>query len=271
MLGVGHKGVQCGRRTNFAKNCIRNLRVIFSTGEVDHGWSIAEMEFCDEGSKVWRRRIGMSLLWIIGALPDKPLLGSGAGDFSLYWRTLGRLRTRNRRRTRMSFWTQLRMPTDMSSWSASTILPATCVTRRRPRPQDLLATMAGYFARTGQIVGDAGGRLIKTLGDAGLVAFPAEAADAGVLALLIRAIHGSRVAWPARLQDHHRRQAAPGTRRDRPGRQPGRGPPGRLRQDGERRCLLAQHRARRHAGSVPQPAGRDPQALQEAHAADQLH
>lgn len=43
--------------------------------------------------------------------------------------------------------------------------------------------MAGYFALTGQIVSDAGGRLIKTLGDAGLVAFPAEAADGGVLAL----------------------------------------------------------------------------------------
>ena len=107
----------------------------------------------------------------------------------------------------------------------------------RPSRRDC-STMAGYFALTGQIVQDAGGRLIKTLGDAGLVAFPAEAADAGVLALAVRAIDGSRVARPAWL-DGYRRQAAPGTRRDRPGRQPGRGDHRRLRQDGERRRRLA--------------------------------
>ena len=55
--------------------------------------------------------------------------------------------------------------------------------------------MAGYFALTGQIVGDAGGRLIKTLGDAGLVAFPAEAADAGVLAL--RSVQSAGREWLA--------------------------------------------------------------------------
>ena len=60
-------------------------------------------------------------------------------------------------------------------------------------PQELLATMAGYFALTGQIVGDVGGRLIKTLGDAGLVAFPAEATDAGVLAL--RSVQSEGRAW----------------------------------------------------------------------------
>jgi class 3 adenylate cyclase len=53
--------------------------------------------------------------------------------------------------------------------------------------------MAGYFARTGQIVGDAGGRLIRTLGDAGLVAFPADAADAGVLAL--RSVQSAGREW----------------------------------------------------------------------------
>jgi hypothetical protein len=49
-------------------------------------------------------------------------------------------------------------------------------------PQRLLDVMAGYFALTGQIVRDAGGRLIKTLGDAGLAAFPAEQADSAVRA-----------------------------------------------------------------------------------------
>ena len=83
----------------------------------------------------------------------------------------------------MSFWTQLRMPTERELLVGFYDLAGYMRHAEKTRPQDLLATMAGYFARTGQIVGDAGGRLIKTLGDAGLVAFPAEAADAGVLAL----------------------------------------------------------------------------------------
>jgi class 3 adenylate cyclase len=47
-------------------------------------------------------------------------------------------------------------------------------------PLALLEMMSGYFALTGRIIGEAGGRLIKTLGDAGLVAFPAELTDDGV-------------------------------------------------------------------------------------------
>lgn len=39
--------------------------------------------------------------------------------------------------------------------------------------------MAGYFSLIGQIVSDAGGRLIKTLGHAGLVAPPIGYIDAG--------------------------------------------------------------------------------------------
>ena len=62
-------------------------------------------------------------------------------------------------------------------------------------PQQVLETMAGYFALTGQIVGDAGGRLIKTLGDAGLVAFPTEAVDAGVLAF--RTVQSAGREWLA--------------------------------------------------------------------------
>jgi len=83
----------------------------------------------------------------------------------------------------MSFWTQLRMPTERELLVGFYDLAGYMRHAEKTPPQELLATMAGYFARTGQIVGDAGGRLIKTLGDAGLVAFPAEAADAGVLAL----------------------------------------------------------------------------------------
>jgi class 3 adenylate cyclase len=81
----------------------------------------------------------------------------------------------------MSFWTELRVPTeqelligfyDLSGFYAE-----------QTEPQQMLSTMTGYFALTGQIVKDAGGRLIKTLGDAGLAAFPADLADAGVRAL----------------------------------------------------------------------------------------
>ena len=83
----------------------------------------------------------------------------------------------------MSFWTELRMPTEQELLVGFYDLAGYMRHAEKTEPQELLATMAGYFALTGQIVGDAGGRLIKTLGDAGLVAFPAEAADAGVLAL----------------------------------------------------------------------------------------
>ena len=171
----------------------------------------------------------------------------------------------------MSFWTQLRLPTERELLVGFYDLAGYMRHAEKTPPQELLATMAGYFARTGQIVGDAGGRLIKTLADAGLVAFPAEAVDAGVLAL--RSLQSTGREW---LGQHGFKTSIVvklhlGPVGDRPGRQPGRGDHRRLRQDGECRRRLAQHRTRHHASGVPQPAGRDPQALQEAHAADQLH
>jgi class 3 adenylate cyclase len=93
----------------------------------------------------------------------------------------------------MSFWTQLRMPTEHELLVGFYDLAGYMRHAEKTPPQDLLATMTGYFARTGQIVGDAGGRLIKTLGDAGLVAFPAEAVDAGVLAL--RSVQSAGRQW----------------------------------------------------------------------------
>jgi class 3 adenylate cyclase len=48
-------------------------------------------------------------------------------------------------------------------------------------PAEVLALCAGYFELTGAILEDAGGRLIKTLGDEGLCVF--EDADIGVAAL----------------------------------------------------------------------------------------
>src|SRR6266545_8384502 len=89
----------------------------------------------------------------------------GGRRFSPYWRTAGRLRTHNLRRTRMSFWTELRMPTERELLVGFYDLAGYMRHAEKTEPQELLATMAGYFALTGQIVGDAGGRLIKTLGD----------------------------------------------------------------------------------------------------------
>ena len=93
----------------------------------------------------------------------------------------------------MSFWTQLRLPTERELLVGFYDLAGYTRHAEKTEPQELLATMASFFARTGQIVGDAGGRLIKTLGDAGLVAFPAEAADAGVLAL--RSVQSAGREW----------------------------------------------------------------------------
>jgi class 3 adenylate cyclase len=95
----------------------------------------------------------------------------------------------------MSFWTELRMPTERELLVGFYDLAGYMRHAEKTPPQELLATMAGYFALTGQIVGDAGGRLIKTLGDAGLVAFPAETADAGVAAL--RSVQSAGREWLA--------------------------------------------------------------------------
>jgi class 3 adenylate cyclase len=93
----------------------------------------------------------------------------------------------------MSFWTELRMPTEQELLVGFYDLAGYMRHAEKTEPQELLATMAGYFALTGQIVSDAGGRLIKTLGDAGLVAFPGEAADAGVAA--VRAVQAEGREW----------------------------------------------------------------------------
>lgn len=55
---------------------------------------------------------------------------------------------------------------------------------RKPEPLALLQLMAEYFALAQGIIEDGGGWLVKTIGDAGLAAFPAEETDRGVHALL---------------------------------------------------------------------------------------
>lgn len=55
---------------------------------------------------------------------------------------------------------------------------------QKPEPVELLRLIAGYFELSQDIIGTAGGWLVKTIGDAGLAAFPAERTDDGVRTML---------------------------------------------------------------------------------------
>jgi adenylate cyclase len=93
----------------------------------------------------------------------------------------------------MSFWTDLRLPCEQELLIGFYDLKGYMRFVDASEPSRVLELMAGYFALTGRIVHDAGGRLIKTMGDAGLVAFPAAAADAGVEAM--RAVQSEGLEW----------------------------------------------------------------------------
>lgn len=95
----------------------------------------------------------------------------------------------------MSFWTELRLPTERELVVGFYDLTGYMRFANQQEPQDLLALMSGYFAFTGRIVHDADGRLIKTIGDAGLVAFPAEGVEAAVGAM--QAVQSEGDAWLA--------------------------------------------------------------------------
>jgi adenylate cyclase len=82
----------------------------------------------------------------------------------------------------MSYWTDLKAPTERELLIGFYDLTSFMGFANKTEPARLLDLMTGYFALTGRILVEAGGRLIKTIGDAGLVAFPAEQVDAGVLA-----------------------------------------------------------------------------------------
>jgi len=82
----------------------------------------------------------------------------------------------------MSFWTDLRVPTERELLVSFYDLRGYMRYAETAEPRQLLDTMSGYFTLTGRIIQDAGGRLVKTLGDAGLAAFPADFADTAVRA-----------------------------------------------------------------------------------------
>ena len=96
----------------------------------------------------------------------------------------------------MSYWTDLRLPTEHELLVGFYDLRGYMRYAEKAEPRQLLDMMAGYFALTGQILADAGGRLIKTLGDAGLAAFPGERTDAGVHAF--RALQSEGRDWLGR-------------------------------------------------------------------------
>jgi adenylate cyclase len=103
----------------------------------------------------------------------------------------------------MSYWTDLPVPTERELVIGFYDLTGYMRQADKAEPLDLLELMAGYFAVTGRIIEDAGGRLIKTVGDAGLVAFPAELVDTAVRAL--QAVQSDGDAW---LAQHDFKSAA---------------------------------------------------------------
>ncbi len=82
----------------------------------------------------------------------------------------------------MSAWNQLRLPAEHELLVGFYDLTGYTAFAERRAPREVLQILTGYFALTGGIIADAGGRLIKTLGDAGLCAFFDP--DAGVRAML---------------------------------------------------------------------------------------
>jgi class 3 adenylate cyclase len=96
---------------------------------------------------------------------------------------------------RMSAWTQLRLPTERECLVGFYDLTGYTKFSAAHEPGQVLDLMAGYFTLTGRIIAEAGGKLIKTLGDAGLAVFFAEDADVGVRAM--RRVQADGDAWLA--------------------------------------------------------------------------
>jgi len=96
----------------------------------------------------------------------------------------------------MSYWAELHLPTEQELLVGFYDLTGYTRYAEKAEALDVLSAMTGYFALTGKIIEEAGGRLIKTLGDAGLAAFPADLADAGIHAF--RAVQHDGNEWLAR-------------------------------------------------------------------------
>ena len=83
----------------------------------------------------------------------------------------------------MSYWTELRLPTERELVVGIYDLTGYTVYCERTAPSRALDVMARYCSLAGDIIHRAGGLLIKPIGDAGLFAFPGDQADSAVEAV----------------------------------------------------------------------------------------
>ncbi|MBT5241683.1 MAG: adenylate/guanylate cyclase domain-containing protein [Rhodospirillaceae bacterium] len=84
----------------------------------------------------------------------------------------------------MSAWYDLTQPTEMDLLVGASDFTGYVKYCRTVPTRTAFDLLAGYFDYTGGMIADAGGRFVKAIGDAGLTAFRAEDADAGVRAHL---------------------------------------------------------------------------------------
>ncbi|MEQ9447327.1 MAG: adenylate/guanylate cyclase domain-containing protein [Rhodospirillaceae bacterium] len=80
----------------------------------------------------------------------------------------------------MSYWTDLRTPTELELFVGIYDLTKYTLYSERTEPLRLLELVAAYHALANNMIEDAGGILIKPIGDAGLFAFQAAEADTAV-------------------------------------------------------------------------------------------
>jgi class 3 adenylate cyclase len=84
----------------------------------------------------------------------------------------------------MSYWTELRLPTECELIVGMYDLTAYTTYCLQAEPAQALDLMTRYCALSADIIHDAGGWFVKGIGDAGLFAFPAALADEAVAAAL---------------------------------------------------------------------------------------
>ncbi len=80
----------------------------------------------------------------------------------------------------MSYWTDLRLPTERELIVGLYDLTAYTAYCLHAEPAQALDLMTRYCALSAEIIHDAGGWFVKGIGDAGLFAFPADLADQAV-------------------------------------------------------------------------------------------
>ena len=104
----------------------------------------------------------------------------------------------------MSYWTELRTPTERELLVGIYDLTQYTLFSLRTAEMRLLEIMTGYHALIAKTIEDAGGIFIKPIGDAGLFAFPAEHADKAVEAIQLMLDDGdawlSREGYPGRAR-----------------------------------------------------------------------